>query len=145
VLGFEHAYRLGPAAIDQRRDFRVGIDIDKATRELVAVADADRPGVIFSLPVAALEQFLEHDAHFLAVGRGERIELQGVLADRELFFVGRPSDRAVDVGEFAAARLVPGPDFRGNVVGAVGHYGPFVAQPAEGARYGQQRFPVTAL
>jgi exoribonuclease R len=35
-----------------------------------------------------------------------------MLADRQLLVVGRAGDRAVDVGELAAARLVPGPDLR---------------------------------
>src|SRR5216684_8233973 len=40
-----------------------------------------------------------------------------MAADRQLLVVRRPSDRRVDVGEPATARLVPAPHFGGDVFG----------------------------
>ena len=67
--GFEDPDRLGTAAIEQRRDFGIGIHVDEAAAELVALADVDQPGVIFGILVTALEQFLEHDRDLLPVRR----------------------------------------------------------------------------
>ena len=121
--GFEEADRLGAAAIHQGRDFGVGIDGDETAAELVAIADADQPGVVLGAAVAEGQQLFQHDGDLHAVGRGQRIELQRVAADREIFFVRGAGDGAVDVGEVAAAGLFPGPDLRGGVIGGVGHAG----------------------
>ena len=67
------------------------------------------------------QQLLQHDRDLHAVGRGQRIELQRMPADRQLLVVRRAGDRAVDVGEPAAVRLVPGPDFRRRVLGRAAH------------------------
>src|SRR5689334_14981874 len=96
--GFEHADRFGAAAIDERRNLAVGIYLDEATAELVALADADRPGIIFRLPVTLLQKLLEHDRDLLPVGRRERVKLERMLADGQLFVVGRSGDRPVDAG-----------------------------------------------
>jgi hypothetical protein len=88
---------------------------------LVALTDADGPGIIFGASVAEFEQLLEHDRDLLPVRRGERVELEWVLADRELCVVRRSSDRAVDGGKLAAAWLVPDPDSRRGILDAVGH------------------------
>ena len=50
---------------------------------------------------------------FDAVRGGERIQLKRMAPDRELLLVRWPGDRAVDVGESAAVRPVPGPDSGG--------------------------------
>ena len=44
---FEDAHRLGFATVEQSRDLGIRIDGDKAAAELVALADLDRPGVVF--------------------------------------------------------------------------------------------------
>src|SRR5689334_2804256 len=76
------------------------------------------------------EKLLEHDADLLAVRRRERIELEGMLADRQLLVMRRAGDRTIDVGELAAAWLFPLPDLRDHIfASAVGHTGSFVAQP----------------
>jgi hypothetical protein len=45
--GLEHADRLRPAAVDQRRDLGVRVGRDEAAAELLAFVDADQPGVVF--------------------------------------------------------------------------------------------------
>src|SRR3546814_18496832 len=49
------------------------------------------------------------------------MELERVAADRQVPVVRRAGDGAVDIGEASAAFLVPGPDFRGLIVGRFGH------------------------
>jgi hypothetical protein len=68
------------------------------------------------------QQFLQHDGDLDAVRRAKRIELQRVPADRQLFVVRRPGDWTVDVGELAAAGLVPDPNLRRSVFGRIGHF-----------------------
>src|SRR5581483_10582874 len=121
--GLEEADRRRTAAIHQRWNLGVGIDRDKAAAELVAV-DPDQPGIVFGTLVAGGEQLLEHHGDLDAVGRSQRVELEGMSAYRQFLVMGRTGDRAVDSGEAAAAFLVPGPDFRGFVGigrGRVGH------------------------
>src|SRR3546814_9327649 len=71
------------------------------------------------------------DRYLLPIGRGEGIELEYVLADRQFPVMGRPGDRPVDVGEGAPAFLVPGPDPRRNI-GCVGHEGVSLGKREEG-------------
>jgi hypothetical protein len=80
--GFEHAHRLVAAAVHQRRDLRVRVDLDEAARELRALVDADQPGIVFGARMAGGQQLLQHDRDLLAVRRGQRIQLQRMLADR---------------------------------------------------------------
>src|SRR5262249_50692180 len=121
--GFEDADWGRAAAVDHRRDFRIRVDLDEAAAELVALADADQPGVVLGTLVPFRQQLLEHDGDLDAVRRALRIELQRVLADRQFLFVLCAGGRAVDVGEAAhrAVRLVPGPDLRRRVYGGIGH------------------------
>ena len=119
--GLEHADRLRSAAIHQRGDLRVRIDRDEAAAELLALIDADQPGVVLGALVARGQQLLQHDGDLHAVRRAQRIKLQRMLADRQLLLMRGAGDRAVDVGEVAAARLVPGPDLRRRVFFGVGH------------------------
>ena len=44
-----------------------------------------------------------------SVWRAQRVELESVLSEGELLFVGGAGDGAVDVGELAAALLLPLP------------------------------------
>ena len=79
------------------------------------------------------EQLLEHDRDLHAVGRAQRIELQRMPADRQFLVVRRPGDRPVDVGEPAAARLVPGPDLGRRILGRIAHSVAPIAIVAHGA------------
>src|SRR5690349_14033892 len=117
--GLEDADRFRAAAVHHRRDLRVRIDLDEAAAELVALADADQPGVVFGALVALREQFFEHDRDLDAVRRALRVELQRMLADRQFLLLLRAGRRAIDVGEAAhcAVGLVPGPDLGRRVFG----------------------------
>ncbi|KEH12832.1 hypothetical protein GY15_17545 [Delftia sp. 670] len=118
----EHAHRRLHAAVHQRGNLGIGVDLDKATGELVAIADTDQPGVVLGAAMAQRQQLLQHDGDLHAVGRGQRIQLQRLLPHRQCLVVGRPGDRAVDVGEGAArGRRLP---YGGrDIGGAVGHAG----------------------
>jgi hypothetical protein len=76
----EDTDRLGAAAIQQRRDLRIRIDRDEAAAELLAVVDLYGPGVVLRRLVTECEQLLEHHRHLHAVGRGERVDLERMLA-----------------------------------------------------------------
>jgi hypothetical protein len=128
----EHADRLGAAAIDQRRDLGIGIGGNEARAELLAIADLDQPGVVFRALVPERQQLLEHDGDLLAVRRAQRIELERMLADRQLLVVRRARDRAIGVGEAAAVGLVPGPDFGWRIGRSVAHF----TNPLEGYTIG---------
>ena len=119
--GFEHPDRLRSAAVVERRNLGVRVDLDEAAGELVALADLDQPGVVFGAAVAGSQELFQHDRHLDAVRRRQGIELQRMLADRQLLVMGRAGDGTVDAGELAAAFLVPGPDGGRRVVGIVGH------------------------
>ena len=107
--------------IDEDGDLGIGIGRDKAAAELVARIDANQPSIIFRAAVAQSQQLLQHHRDLDAVGRAQGIELQGMASDRQVLFVGRTRDRAVDIGELAAIVLVPGPDLRRHIGGLFGH------------------------
>ena len=119
--GLEHTDRLRAAAVQQCRNLRVRVHRDEATAELLAFADADHPGVVLRAAVAQRQQLLQHHGHLHAVRGGQRIQLQRMLANRQVFVVRGPCHRAVDAGEPAATGLVPDPDLRRHVVGLVAH------------------------
>ena len=119
--GLEDAHGRWTAPVEERRDLRVRIDPDEAAPELVAIVDLDEPRVVLGAGVTRREELLEQDGHLHAVRRRERIELQRMLPDRELFLVGRSCNGAIDAGETTAAFLVPGPDLRGRVARFVAH------------------------
>ena len=58
------------------------------------------------------EQFFQQDGNLDAIGRGERVELQGVVADRKFFVMGRSRSRPVNVSKAPAILFVPLPNFR---------------------------------
>ena len=96
--------------IHQGRDLGVRIGLDKAAAELVAIADPDQPGVVFSTRMAERQQLLQQHRHLDPVGRAQRIELQRVLADGQLLVMGGAGDRTIDIGKGAAAFGHPFPD-----------------------------------
>ena len=114
---FGDAHRRGSGAVEQGGDLGIGIDGDEARPELLAVADLDQPGVVFGALVARRQQLLEHDGDLLPVGRTQRIELERMLAHRQLLLRRRPGDRPVDVGEAMLGVPVPGPDLGRGVFG----------------------------
>ena len=116
----EYANRRRPAAVHQCGNFRVGIDGDKATAELMAIVNADQPSVVFRATMPSRKQLFQHHRDLHAIGRSLRIKLQRMLADREFFVMGCAGDGAIDVGEFPAVLFVPRPDFWWGV-GCVGH------------------------
>jgi hypothetical protein len=77
--GLEDADRGGAAAVKQGGNFRIRIDGDESAAELVAVTDADQPGIVLRTLVAEGEQLFERDGDLLAVGGAERIECIGCL------------------------------------------------------------------
>src|SRR5690349_11051278 len=119
--GLEDSDRFGSAPVEKGRDLGIRICRDEAAAELVAIADADRPGIIFGIGMAPGEQLLEHDRDLLPVWRREGIELERVLPHGELLVMRRTGDRTVNAGELAAAGLLPGPDRRENIAVGVGH------------------------
>jgi hypothetical protein len=74
------------------------------------VGDPDQVRIILRTLEAPRQQFLKQDSNLHAVGGGQGIQLQGVLAHRQGFLVRGPGDRPVDAGEFATAFSVPLPD-----------------------------------
>ncbi|MCY1441817.1 hypothetical protein D9M71_581540 [compost metagenome] len=111
----EDADRRLHAAVQQRRDLRVRVDLDKTAGELFTLADADQPGVVLGTDMPKRQQLLEHDGHLHAIGRGQRIQLQRMLAGRQRLVMGRAGNRAVDVGELATRRRVVFPDLGRNI------------------------------
>jgi hypothetical protein len=96
--GLEHPHRLRPAAVQQRRDLGVGVDLHEAAAELLALVDADQPGVVLGARMAQGQQFLQHHGHLDAVGRAQRVELQRWRPTGSALMRGA-GDGAVDAGE----------------------------------------------
>ena len=69
----------------------------------------------------SLVQLFEHDRHLDAIGRGQGIQLQRVLAYRQVFLVRGAGDGPVDAGELATVFLVPLPDGGRGVGGRIIH------------------------
>ncbi len=118
--GFEQPDRLAAAlrrVIHHRRDLGIRIDRDEAGAELVALADADQPGVVFGVRIAGGEQLLQHHRDLHPVRRALRIELQRVLADRQVLLELGAGGRPVGRGERAAILLVPCPHLRRHIAG----------------------------
>lgn len=90
---FEHPHRRLDATVEQGRDLRVGVYLDEATGELVALADADQPGIVLGTAVAQSKQFFKGNGDLDAIGRGQGIQLQRVLALRQVLVVRRACNR----------------------------------------------------
>ena len=94
-------YALGRAFYIFRRQ-----GYDKTAAELVAVADPDEMCVVLRTRLAESQQLLQHHRDLYPVGRGQGIELQGMLAYRQFPVVGGAGNRAIehwptlDVGEW---------------------------------------------
>jgi hypothetical protein len=114
--GFEHAQRLLTAAVDQRRNLRVGIDLDEAARELVTFVDPDEPGVVFGAGMAEREQLFQHNRDLDAIRSPQRIQLQRVLADGKCLLMGGAGNRTVNVGKRAARGSRGNPDLRWHIL-----------------------------
>jgi hypothetical protein len=88
--------------VHQRGNLRVRVDRDKTAAELVAVADLDQPGVVFRPGMPEGQQLFEQDGDLLPVGRGQGIQLQRVLADRQFFSWVAPA-----IGRLMLAKVPP--------------------------------------
>ncbi|MNM80293.1 hypothetical protein D3C81_922590 [compost metagenome] len=66
--GLEHANGRLHATVQQGRNLRVGVDLDKAAGELIAFANADQPGVVLGSGNAERQQFFEQDGDLHAIG-----------------------------------------------------------------------------
>jgi hypothetical protein len=108
----EHAGGRIGRTVDHGRDLGVGIDLDEAAGELVALADADHPGVIFGAGMAQREQLLEHDGDLDAIGRAHRVELERCLPTGSACSRVAPETGRLMLAKVPPARLVPGPDLR---------------------------------
>src|SRR4029077_15914772 len=117
----EHANGLRAAAVQQRRDLGVWVDRHETAAELIALADVDQPGIVLSPRVTQGQQLLEQDRDLHAIGRTERVELQGVAADRELPLMRCACDRSVDVRKGATAGLGRAPYLRWRVFRGIRH------------------------
>ena len=100
---FKNAEGFVTAAIFHCWNFRVWVESHEPAGELLTLADVYGVGIVFCAFVAQLKQFLEHDRDLYAIGRCKRVELEGVLADRQIFLFARAGSRAVDIGKAAAA------------------------------------------
>ncbi|MND74786.1 hypothetical protein D3C80_663890 [compost metagenome] len=118
--GLEHPQRRLHAVVEQGRDLRVGVDLDEAAGELLAFADANQPGVVLGAGMPERQQLFEEDGDLHAIGRGQGIQLQRLLAHGQGLVVGRAGQRTVDVGELAARRRVVLPDPRRDI-GCLAH------------------------
>ncbi|MNH16457.1 hypothetical protein D3C79_761010 [compost metagenome] len=113
--GLEDASGRRDATVEQGRDLRVGVDLDKTAGKLIAFANADEPSVVFGAATAEGQQFFKQYGDLYAIGGGQGIKLQGVFANREHLVMGRSGDGSVDVGKFAARRCVVFPDLRWDI------------------------------
>src|SRR6185369_6853833 len=127
LLGKVHQYRAGleqpdrrrPAAIHQRWYLGIRIDRHKSAAELVAV-DPDQPRIVFGTSMTSSQQLLKHHRDLDAIRRGQRVKLKRMTAYRQFLVMRWTGDRTIDAGKFAAALLVPGPDFGRHIGGRVG-------------------------
>jgi hypothetical protein len=83
--------------------FEFGLTATKPLPNCWPFVDADQPGVVFGAGVAQRQQLFQHHGDLDAVGRGQRVQLQRVLAHRQLLVMRGAGDGPVDVGELAAA------------------------------------------
>mmetsp|Transcript_14551 Transcript_14551/g.57151 ORF Transcript_14551/g.57151 Transcript_14551/m.57151 type:complete len:246 (+) Transcript_14551:55-792(+) len=98
VARLEHLHWLTTRAlaVEQRRDLAVGVEVDEAARELVSLHNVDEVGVVLDDVRAEL---LEKNGDLLAVGRGEGVELDGVLSAGQLPLLARACRGRVDLLE----------------------------------------------
>jgi hypothetical protein len=68
---FEYPRRLGCAVVEQSRDFRVGIGLNKAARKVIAFVNADQLRIIFRTFMTERKQLLQHHSNLDAVGSGK--------------------------------------------------------------------------
>ena len=125
--------------IHQRRNFRVGVHLDKPATELVAFTNLNQVSVILSGCHAFLQQLFEHDGDFDAVGGGQGVELQRVFTDRECFIVGGACYRAIDIGKFTAIARFPFPNTRWGI-GVIAHWFLAINRLSVIAGVGMKRF-----
>ena len=109
--GLEHPRGRVGTAIQQCGNLGVGVDLDKAGTELIALKDVDQPGIIFRALVTQCQQLLQQHRHFHTVRRGEGVELQRVLTPRQCVVVRGTGDGPIDIGKPTTIAGLPGPYF----------------------------------
>src|SRR5665213_2358827 len=92
--GLENEDRLGTAAVYQRWNLRVRVDLDEAASELSPLVGSGEVFVVFRALVPELQQLLEHHGDLHPVRRGQRVELQWMAPDRQFLVVGWLGDRS---------------------------------------------------
>jgi len=110
--GLEDPQGFRTASIHKRRDFGIGIDRNKAAAELLPLANAYKPGVVFRALKAKRKELLEHDGDLHTVRSSQGVELQGMPSHRKFALMGRTGDRPIDVCESTSVEFVPHPDLR---------------------------------
>ena len=85
-----------------------------ALRKLKQGLEADQDSAQAHNVIALLYERLG-EAQLAQQHYSQAVELERVLADRQIFVMCRAGDRAVDAGELATTFRIPGPDFRGSV------------------------------
>ena len=68
--------------VEQGGNLGIGVDIDKAAANLIALTNVGYPGVLFGAAVSQRQQLLEQDGDYHTVWRTQRIELKSMLAHR---------------------------------------------------------------
>ncbi len=67
--GFKHPHGLVPTVVHQSGDFGVGVDANEATAELIALIDANQPGIVFGACNAQRQQLFQHHGDFDTIRR----------------------------------------------------------------------------
>ena len=81
-----------PGCSQQCGDLGVWVDLNEAAGKLVAFADADQPGIVFRASVAEFKQLFQGNGDLHAVGCGQGIQLQRLLALGQVLVMGRAGD-----------------------------------------------------
>ncbi len=105
------------AAVEQGRDLGIGVDLDEAAGKLVALTNADQPGIVLGCGMAQGKQLFKGNGDLDAIGCCQGIQLQRVLAQRQVLVVRRAGNRAGDAGELAAGGCPVAPDLGGYIGG----------------------------
>ena len=111
---FKHS-RMG-GGIQQGRNFRIGIQRDKATGELIALHNVHIVGIVFGARVTGRQQFFQQYGNLLTVGCSQRVQLEGMLSAGQMAVFAGSGSGTVNAAEFAAHGLFGSPDSGGDII-----------------------------